>query len=497
MSKSHQHINRQIAKGSVWMVLFKLLEKSISIVSTVILARLLEPDDFGLVAIALLVVTLLELLRAFNFDMALIQNQEATSEHYNTAWTFNIIATTLIAILLITLAPLASSFYEDDRLLNIFLVLSFGVFVSGFENIGVVVFRKELTFHKEFAFLLGKKLIGFIIGISLALYLRNYWALVGGTVATHIGIVILSYYIQEYRPKFSLSKAKELFGFSGWLFINNMLNFLNYKMPEAVIGKFAGTSALGVFSVSVNIAKLSSTEVVLPINRAAFPGYSKLSHDYEALKKSFLNTLGMIALIVIPASMGIAAITPVMVPVLLGEKWLDAIPILQLLAIGGMISSIANTQAIYMSIGKPKIITLIFAIRLVIAIPVFIYCIYEYGLLTGVASLIVTAIIMLPIAFSYIFKELQIHFYDLLKRVFRPIVAATLMFGTIHFTIGSLLNESQPYTGFDLLGLIALGGIVYIGVTLFLWAISGRPDSSESHILTTVKDQYQKRFLRA
>jgi len=490
----HKHINKQIAKGSVWMVLFKILEKSISIVSTIILARLLSPEDFGLVAIALLIVTLLELLRAFNFDMALIHNQDATDEHYNTAWTFNIIATAVISILLICAAPLASFFYDDERLFNIFLVLSFGVFISGFENIGVVVFRKELEFRKEFAFLLGKKLIGFVVGVSLALYLKNYWALVGGTVATHAGIVLLSYYIQSYRPRLSISKAKELFGFSSWLFINNLLNFMNYKMPEAVIGKVSGTGQLGLFTVSADIAKLGSTEIVLPVNRAAYPGYAKQSHDYNALKRSFLGTLGMIALFIIPASLGIAVISPVMIPVLLGDKWNDAIPILQLLAIVGMISSFSNTQSIYMAIGKPRIMTGIFVVRLCLAIPAFIYCIYVYDLITAIMALIAISIIMIPISFWRIMKELSIDTHDIALTALRPTLSAAIMYYTLNVQINTYIGHtSETYTIIDLLILILSGAVIYSLCILILWVLSGRPHTSESHILNEIKQQYLKR----
>jgi len=492
----HNHINKQIAKGSAWMVVFKIFEKSISIVSTIILARLLSPEDFGLAAIALLVVTLLELLRAFNFDMALIHNQDATDEHYNTAWTFNIIATAIISILLICAAPLVSSFYDDERLFNIFLVLSFGVFVSGFENIGVVVFRKELEFHKEFAFLLGKKLIGFLVGIGLALYLKNHWALVGGTVATHVGIVLISYYIQGYRPRLSVSKAKELFGFSSWLFINNLMNFLNYKMPEAIIGKLSGTSSLGFFTVSADIAKLGSTEIVLPVNRAAYPGYSKLNRDYQALKNSFLNTQGILALIIIPASLGIAAITPVMVPVLLGEKWLDTIPILQLLTISFMLASLGNIQSIYMAIGKPRIMTFIFSIRIIVTLPLFSYFSYYYDLISAVTSMIAAALIMLPISFYFIMRELKIKQSELISIIIRPTLSGLMMYYSIHSVIHQYIrNTPSNYSVQDLLSLIVFGVLIYTISTYVLWAISGKPHAGETHVLNAVIQKYRKIFM--
>ncbi len=492
-----KNVNKQIAKGSIWMVLFKLIEKSISIISTIILARLLSPEDFGLVAIALIVASFLELLRAFNFDMVLIQNQKATREHYDTAWTFNIITTTFVALLLIALAPLATNFYDDTRLYDIFLVLSFGIFISGFENIGTVAFRKELTFHKEFVYLLGKKLIGFIIGISLALYYKNYWALIGGTIATYIGVVILSFAIHKYRPSFCLKKAKELFSFSGWLLLNNTLNFLNYRMPEAIIGKFSGTTALGFFSLSTDITKLTSTEIVLPINRAAFPGYSKLNQDYIALKDSFLNTLGMIAILTFPASLGFSAIAPIMVPILLGDKWIETIVIMQLLAISGLVGSISAIQMIYLAIGKPQIMTRIFLIKFIVTTPIFIFMLYEYQLAGAIVGLIISSILMLPINFYPIQKELKIKTGELISKFLRPALAATIMFITLTIVINTqIINDQHQYSFISLILNVLLGAFMYVISMLILWKMAKYPNGSEQQILTILKEQLSKHYKR-
>lgn len=134
-------IGRSIAKGAAWMVMFRAVERSIGIVSTLILARLLMPADFGLIAMAMSFVAILELLWTFTFDNALIQNTAADRSHYDTAWTLNICLGTLIAIGLLAVAYPASWFYDDPRLIPIILCLAGGAAIQGFENIGVVGFR--------------------------------------------------------------------------------------------------------------------------------------------------------------------------------------------------------------------------------------------------------------------------------------------------------------------------------------------------------------------
>jgi O-antigen/teichoic acid export membrane protein len=215
-----------MAHGAFWMVLFKLLERSIGLVSTVILVRLLLPADFGLVAMATSIIAVLELLGALNFDAALIQNPNAERRHYDTAFTFNVLFGSVCALLLLLLAWPAAGFYNEPRLTPVIAWLALSTWIGGFENIGVVAFRKNMRFDQEFKFLLAKKLIAFAVTVSLAFALRSYWALVVGMVTSRACGVVISYFSQAYRPRLTLSARHELLHFSRWLLLNNILFFL-------------------------------------------------------------------------------------------------------------------------------------------------------------------------------------------------------------------------------------------------------------------------------
>jgi len=493
MNDSVKKINRQMAKGSAWMGLFKIVEKSLSIISTIILARLLAPEDFGLIALAMMVIAFLELMRAFGFDMALIQNQDATPQHYNTAWTFNIIAAGLIALALYFLTPAASAFYEDDRLSSIIPLLALGIIASGFENIGVVAFRKELTFHKEFLYLLSKKVISFTTAISLAFYFQNYWALVWAFVVTKISVVVVSYLVHHYRPRLSLSKAKELFSFSGWLFINNILIFLNQKAPEMIIGKTVGIESLGSFVISRDIAKAASTELVAPINRATFPGYSKLSNKLYDLKDSFLNTQGLIAILIIPASFGFAAITPVMVPTLLGEQWLETTSFMHIIAFSSLIIGINSIQPVYIALGKPRLVAKLALVRIVILIPLILLLSHNFSTVGAAWALLTTSFIMLPFNYFPIMKMINISTYELLTKIIRPLIASGIMYFVLEYVLHSdIMNEASAYSLIDLAILIIIGALTYPALLLTFWLIAGKPDGSEKQIIQTIRKKLSK-----
>ncbi len=172
-----------MAKGAAWMVSMRIAIHSVGLVSMVILARLLVPEDFGLVALATMLVAALSTLSAFNFDVFLIQNQNAGRRHYDTAWTLSIVSNAVIAGGIILFATAASAFLEEPRLETIFYWFALATLVEGFANIGVVNFRKDLQFHKDSAYMLSPKLGTFAVTVRLAFLWRDYRAPVAGIMA--------------------------------------------------------------------------------------------------------------------------------------------------------------------------------------------------------------------------------------------------------------------------------------------------------------------------
>jgi len=186
-------VRSRMAVGAAWMMGLRLIDRSLGIVSTLILARLLLPADFGLIAMAMTILGILEVLGSFSFDIALIQNQLAEPRHYNTAWTLTVMYGAANALALFVLAGPAGGFFSEPRLEAVLYVLALTAVVQGFENIGIVAFRKELNFSRELLFQFVKRLIAFAITIALAYLLRSYWALAIGTLSSRIAGVAFSY----------------------------------------------------------------------------------------------------------------------------------------------------------------------------------------------------------------------------------------------------------------------------------------------------------------
>lgn len=480
-----ENISNKMAKGAAWMVAFKLLERSIGLVSTIILARLLSPDDFGLVAIATAFLGLLLLLTSFSFDVALIQKQNADRALYDTAWTFNVIFGFMLGILLLGAALPLANFYNESRLETILYIMALGTMISGFSNIGPVAFRKDLEFHKEFYFLLTKKLMSFSVCMIMAFTLRNYWALVWGTFAGNIMEMILSYFVHAYRPRFCLSGRKELFGYSMWLFVNNSIFFTYHRLADFIISKVLGAHILGIYTVAYELSNLPTTEMVAPINRAVLPGYSKMAGDPNALRQGFLNVLSMIALCAMPAGFGIALVSDLMVTVVLGDKWREAVPLIQILAISGAITALqTNTGSLYMALGKPRYLTIIASVNVfLLFIPLLIYLLQAHGVLGIAEAYLFSNLLIWPINFMVVTRLIQLKWRVIFSVLWRPLISCGLMVAGIVYSRELFQDYLINIDAIRLVIEAGLGAIIYvIGVLLFWW-LSRRPDGAEQFII--------------
>jgi lipopolysaccharide exporter len=470
-----------MASGAIWMVLAVLVQRSVGLVSTLILARVLIPQDFGIVAMAMSFVALLEMLAAFGFDVALIQKQTTERRYWDTVWTLEILLSVCVGIFMVCGSHAVAAFFKEPALINILYALAIGSVAQGFQNIGVVAFRTEMRFDREFRFLLAKKLLGFVVTIPLALIYESYWALVIGQTVSRIGGTALSYWVHPYRPRFALSAFGDLFHFSKWLLAINFISYLKEKSSDWIIGRTAGPAALGAFNVSYELASLPSTELVAPINRAVFPAYAQLAKQgRDVLRTEYLSVIAMIALLAFPAVLGVAATAKLIVPVLLGPNWSQAVPVLTLLAFFGFTNVIqSNAQAAYLALGRADVPAKINATHVAVQVVALLFLAKLYGLIGAAIAFLVTAAIMIPLSLGVILHMLNIPVSMFLARVWRPIMAAGAMYVAVHFYVQFVGAAAGFGAAMHLLAAIAIGAVTYVALILLLWTMAGRPHSAE------------------
>ncbi len=479
-------LSGRVARGATLMVLFKLIERGLGFISTLILARLLVPGDFGLVAMATSFIALIELIGAFGFDISLFRLAHAERVHYDSAWTLNVAVGVVLAALMMASAIPLAHFYAEPRLPQVIFVLALGSVASSLENIGVVEFRRQLEFGREFRFQVAKKVAAFSVTVPLAFILRNHWALVAGMLTGRIASTAWSYIIHPYRPRFALGAASELFGFSKWLLFNNFLYFLKDRGSDFIIGRSAGRTPLGLYNVGYDIANLPTTELVAPINRAVFPGYSKIAGDLAALRVGFVDVIGVVTLFAVPAGIGIAAIAPLACAVLLGPKWLAAIPVIEILAVHGAISALqSNVFAVYLALGRADLPTRITAAYVAVQLPLCAALTYWHGIEGAALAFLITAALFAPVNYAVLLRKLELPAHRVLSVFWRPVSACVLMYFAARAT--ATLMQGRAPSVIALLLAVASGAGTYALTIALLWRLAGSPPGPESSVLARAR----------
>lgn len=483
-------IGGRFVRGASLMLVAKLGERALGLLSTLILARLLVPSDFGLVAMAAPVVALVELLGALGMDSALIQRRDLNREHLDTVFTIGLLISAAIALTLWLIAPLAAVYLREPRLEAIIGWLALGNLIQGFSNPGFVLFRKEINMMPEVILLLAKKLTSLIVAASVAILAGNYWALVWGTLASRIVAVGMSFAMSSYRPRISLRKRKEVLGFSAWMLAIQILYYLHLRTNDLIIGRMLGAEKLAYFSISGDLAASATGEAVVAISRAAFPAFAKLSGNVQRLRVGLRHVLAGVGSFALPAAFGIAATAPLLVRVLLGERWMAAAEIIPALAISSALLGISSQISyVYMALGRPRVAALVSMLSVVVLVATSVALIPSYGLAAINIAYPAMAAMALVGHFVMLRKMLpEFSGGDWLAAFWRPLVASGAMFVLVQTAatwVGPVDSSSAGIVPLMLLILFGVG--VYVAAIFVFWRVAGSPDGPEAMVWTKLQ----------
>jgi len=475
--------------GSAWMVAMRWSIRFIGIISTAILARLLAPEDFGLVAMCMLFIGLLDVMTGFGVDMALIQRRELSREHYDTAWTIRLLQCLFVAGCVFMLAPFAANYFGEPRVTKLLYILTSTIIIAGLENIGTVAFRKDLEFSKEFKYQVITKFAAFIMTIVAAFIFRNYWALVFGMIGGRIYNIVLSYRLHPYRPQICFKKFGDIWGFSQWMLLRNIGMYIRRRTDTILVGGYFSTSTMGLYSVSQEISETPTTELVWPMARALFPGYAKISHDIKWLGKVYLKTLNGVAIIIFSTGVGVALLAEPIVHVALGEQWVGAIPLIPWLALYGVLLTLsANVQNVLMAIGRMKRLVFVVWLQLIVALPVLVFAASTGDILYLIQAQVLVTFLTLPAFFVSITSLSIVTGKDIVEAIWRPALASAVMSAVLMFFDYFWLDNYIM----QLIVKVIIGFVVFIISNLIFWYLSGQPDSGEAVFVEIIKNRLKK-----
>lgn len=476
---------KSVFHSAILTVAMRWSDRLIGLVSMVVLARLLVPADFGIVAMASMVVGLFDVLLDLGVNIALIQNTKAEREDYDTAWSLRLVQASFAAILIVMTAPLAATYFNNPYVTDVLRVMAVSVVIGGLENIGIVTFQKNMEFGRDFKFFFYKRVAGFLVTLTAAFLLHSYWAMVLGALSGRVAGVLLSYGMHSHRPRFSFSRLRYLWSFSQWVLVRNIGAYFDSRTDKLLVAHRVDAGITGAYTVADEIAAMPTTELLAPLGRVLLPAFVKKRDDPNALARTVSLAIGVQGLVAIPACVGLVLVAHDAVFVLLGTKWLQAVPFIQIMACTNLLLALTHSGGYaLLAMGKIRMLALI--IWLQTALLIFTAFLLVPG--SGAMGLAITRLAVVAVG-SMASIGIVLHQIEALSAaaffspLIRPVLAAVVMTITI-LSLHAVFSNLVPFM--RLVCEIGIGGVSYAGCIGAMWVLAGRAEGAEAYLLKNI-----------
>ncbi len=477
-------ISGRLAQGATWIAASRIVISLIGLANTLVLARLLVPEDFGLVAIAMSVSAIVLAVTELSLAQALVQHKDPTDAHYNTALTLNMMRSAVVGLIVLGLSFPAAAFYDDPRLVPLFGMIAVSALIIGAVNPKLAAMSRGLVFWQEFATRSSEKFAGFVVALIVALIWQNYWALMLGVVAGQLASMILSYVIIPFRPRLELSKWRELMSFSIWIGLSQAVNTINWNFDQLVLGYFLGNTKLGYYSVGDRLAILPTREATKPVASAVFPGFAKLANDPPRLRKGYQRAQSALTAVALPIGIGFAVAAEPLVLLAMGEQWLPSVMVIQFLASVFAVQTLATTvEPLAMGMGASRILFNRSLVNFAVRVPLTLIGLLTGGLVGLLIARCVSGLIGMAINMFMVQSLLNLSFFQQLAINVRSLTGAAIMALAAYLAglpfegmdVGTLLLKTASMT--------LTGAVVYPSTVFLLWRMAGRPEGPEHDAL--------------
>ena len=456
----------QTVMSGAWMGAMNVAARALQLLMVVILANLLDPADFGLLGIALLVLSGLNKFSKLGLNAAVIQNKEENVDEYmDTMWLLQLARGAILASVMITLAPLIASVFNEPQATNIVRALALSPVLVAIRNPAVVYFQKNMNFHMEFLYQISGSLTRFVVSICWAIVSPTVWALVGGLLASRFIRLVFSYLAHDFRPwpRLNRGHARELIDYGKWITGNSILFFLYSEGDDAVVGWLLSSTALGFYQTAYRLSNAPATEVTQVISSVMFPAFSTLQEDIAAMREAYYRVLQISMLIACPAAFGIAAVAKVFILTFMGEEWAPMVTVMQILAAYGLMRALGKTMGpLWKAIGRPDYVTKLSALRVALIAILIVPATTAYGI-EGTALLIVGVYIfpILPIDTYLILRSIEGSYRRFASEIAYPLAASAAMFGAVVY-----VDRWAPFgpSVVEFALLVTVGAAVYVAM---------------------------------
>jgi O-antigen/teichoic acid export membrane protein len=463
---SHQ-IAHKTAWGFIWNFSAYFLGKLVLLISTAILARLLAKNDFGLVAVAVVSINYLSVFKDLGLGAALIQRKGDIKEAANTVFTINIVIGLLLSALIIPLAPWVADYFHDPQVTSVLRWMGFSFIINALGSVHTNWLVRDLEYRRKLVPDLGGALTKGAVSIAMAYAGYGVWSLVAGQLAGAIASVLLVWMILPWRPRLTLDRniVRPLMKFGGSITLVDILTQITDNIDYVIVGRIFGLVPLSIYTLAYRLPEMLLIGNLWVMGGVVFPAFSSLQDRPEELRRGFLASVRLVELIAMPICLGLLIAADPIVRVVFGDQWLEAIPILRVLAVYAWVYSLGyHVGGFYKAIGRPDILLRLSLLNLVIIIPALLIG-ARFGII-GVAighliAVLIRRIISLGLATRFVKVKLTEIFGEL-----RPSLLAGLAMAPVTLLAYYLTSSLNPFLQLILIALF--GASSYLSVLWWL-----------------------------
>jgi lipopolysaccharide exporter len=480
-------LTRKTIVGGAWLLLWRIVTRSLGLVSTLVLARLLLPSDFGLVAMATAFSYGVEALSQLGLQEALVRRREQGFDLHHTAFTLQVGRAVTTGLMIAAGAPAAAWWFTEPRLVTVLLVLAGLTILNGLENVGIAEYRRAMRFDVQFKLMSVPRLAGFIITIGCALAWRSYWALLAGMLVSSAARLAMTYWLHPFRPQLRLARWRELARFSLWTWAAAVASVVWDRCDPFVLGPVFGPAKLGLYLLAMQVALMPVTELVAPAAEALFAAFSRAQMDGDSSIHHAPEVAGIILLGVAPVVLSVSAASGPIVEVMLGAKWVEAWPIVAVLSwacVFSPFSFICSMALVANGHVKRNFVANVIASTVKLAALLGVVSLTADQTVIGAVT--AGCVAVESVAFLTLLRGTgAIRLRPTLGGLVRVVLATGLAAGVVSWS-GLGWHAGVGSIGPDLVRGFVIGGIstgVFGLAMLLLWQAAGRPEGAEKRLV--------------
>jgi len=460
---SNQNLSKKVAGGVFWNILNFGLGKLVILITTSILARLLTKDDFGQISVASLAITYLSIVKDLGLGVALVQRREDVNEAANTVFTINIILGLTVSALIIPLAPFVAAYFHDLRVIPVVRWLGVSFAINAFGAIHMIWLLRDLDYRRKLIPDMGNSIVKGAVSIGMALTGFGVWSLVFGQIAGTLTSVVLAWIIVKWRPKLLIERniAKQMIKFGSSVIGGDIISVVIDNVDYIIVGRLFGLVQLGVYSLAYRLPEMLLIGNLWVLGQIAFPAFSSIQDKPDEMRKGFLGSVRIVELIATPVSLGLLIAADPIIRVVFGNQWLDAIPMLRVLAVYAWVYSVGfHVGGIYKAVGRPDILFKLSIFTVSILIPSLLIG-SRFGVI-GVAwghlfAVLVRRIVSLTVATRFV----KVTYQEIFNQLTSSLRAGLVM---VMVTLPVLYGVKGLEPLLQLIFVVLAGVISYLGV---------------------------------